>query len=167
MQRQTGLAYSVMFKIDELRAVTPYSRLLPLGILVACCVTALTLAVMFAVTDNAGHQTDDNLQIVSVKAPVGHASPGSSSNRYNNTQPDEADWEAPERNSVLRALAMPTSAHIRAVVGTSVERQALCGEMRPTQDQPFRRFIYIKTAKLATLDDGDSDFAATYDQFCR
>ncbi|WP_156356917.1 hypothetical protein [Sphingomonas sp. Leaf38] len=128
--------------------------------------TALTLAAMFARQNHADHQTDDNLRIVSVKAPVGHSSPGSSSNRYNNTPTDESDWEAAERNSVLRALAVPTSAHIRIEIGSDPKRQSLCGEMRPTQDRPFRRFIYIRTAKLAALDDGSSDFAVTYDQLC-
>lgn len=167
MQHPTGLAYSVTSANDELRAVTTFYRIIPFGILAACCVTAVTLAVMFARTDHADHQTDDNLRIVSVKAPVGHSSPRSSSNRYNNTQPDESDWEAPERNSVLRALAMPTSAHVRVIVGADPQQQALCGEVRPTQDQPFRRFIYVKAANLATLDDGESDFAVTYDKLCK
>ena len=89
-------------------------------------------------------------------APVRRADPA----------PASPDWTAPERGAVVSALHVPIGARLRDVTGTKAPRQVLCGRVQTASDLPFRRFTYVKTAKLGAIDDGGGEFAQAYAQLC-
>ncbi|WP_125471503.1 MULTISPECIES: hypothetical protein [unclassified Sphingomonas] len=80
--------------------------------------------------------------------------------------PVSSAWTGPERGAILAALHLSTRARLDDVTGTEVPRQVLCGRVQVSSDQPFRRFAYVKTAKLGTIDDGGAEFAQAFAQLC-
>ncbi|MGR6330019.1 hypothetical protein ACU5AX_13210 [Sphingomonas sp. XXL09] len=80
--------------------------------------------------------------------------------------PSSPAWKGPAHFAVISALHLPMRTELRDVTGTQPTRQVLCGQARTGSDQPFRRFTYVKTAKLGAIDDGGADFAEAYAQLC-
>lgn len=76
----------------------------------------------------------------------------------------DPDWAGPERDAVLRALALTKDARVRDVTPFA---QTLCGQVQASPGQAFRRFAYARTARLGALDDGGAEFARTFADLCR
>lgn len=76
----------------------------------------------------------------------------------------DRDWTGPERDAVLRALALTKDARVRDVTSFA---QTLCGQAQASPGQAFRRFAYARTARLGALDDGGAEFARTFADLCR
>lgn len=80
--------------------------------------------------------------------------------------PASPDWTGPDRGAVVSALHLPIRARLRDVTDTQAPHQVLCGRVQTASDQPFRRFTYVKTAKLGAIDEGGGEFAQAYAQLC-
>jgi hypothetical protein len=128
-------------------------------VLAAFGVAALILAAVETRRPSPPALPPDRVSVVSsmavASAPVRRVDP-----------PAFPDWTGPERGAVVSALHLPIRARLRDLTGTQAPRQVLCGRVQAAPDQPFRRFTYVKTAKLGAVDDGGSEFAQAYAQLC-
>lgn len=127
--------------------------------LAALGVAALILAVLVVQWPSPAPPPSGRVRVISsmaeASAPVRDADPTAL-----------PDWTGAERGAVVNSLHLPINSRLRDVTGTQTSRQVLCGRVQPSSDQPFRRFTYVKTAKLGAIDDGGADFAEAYAQLC-
>lgn len=138
------------------RRATLLSLLLAVGIVVG-----FGLAIGSNFEDRPPRQQDDVTVVSATGQTVDSASGVPPSVRR---APSIPDWTGRERSAVVRALGMPSDAGIRDV---TVFAQVLCGQAQDAADQPFRRFAYVRTARLGAWDDGSAAFEQTYRQLCR
>ncbi len=126
----------------------------------------LFLTLTFSRPASRSRLPGDGVRVVSVGAPTVKTVLSEPSGNHVAPSAAASDWTGPERDAVLRSLALPAAARIRDVLDADPRRQEICGEVQAGPNQPFRRFVYLKAAKLGALADGGSEFERTYSQLC-
>lgn len=105
----------------------------------------------------------DPVTVVGAGSPVSIAPPVAS--------PVEAGAVRPQENPtqdapILHALALPAGTALRNLATVDPAQRVVCGEVAAPPTAPDRRFVYLRVAGLAAIDDGSAEFARMRERLC-